>query len=130
MNIGIITFHWATNYGAVLQAYALQEKLSQEGHKASFINYYPARYKKNYFNDVLTRHIKQIPKRLREIKKERKIALFREKYLNATKYYSTSAKLKKANFLYDAYICGSDQIWNESFTSKGERKKTFSYFLD
>lgn len=27
MKIGILTFHWAHNYGAVLQAYALQEVL-------------------------------------------------------------------------------------------------------
>jgi polysaccharide pyruvyl transferase WcaK-like protein len=32
--------------------------------------------------------------------------------------------------LYDVYICGSDQIWNPSFTARGERKITLSYFLD
>ena len=32
MNIGILTFHWATNYGAVLQCYALQSYLTSIGH--------------------------------------------------------------------------------------------------
>ena len=130
MKIGIITFHWAANYGAVLQGYALQEKLTKKGNKVSIINYYPKRFKKNYLNALLTKHIRQIPARIREIEKEKNIAPFRKRYLNMTKYYSSSEKLKNAEFLFDAYICGSDQIWNESFTLKGERKKTFSYFLD
>jgi hypothetical protein len=31
MNLEIVTFHFANNYGAVLQAYALQAHLSQYG---------------------------------------------------------------------------------------------------
>ena len=38
--------------------------------------------------------------------------------------------LKKAKFDYDCYISGSDQVWNTSFLKGGERKKTYSYFLD
>lgn len=44
--IGILTFHWADNYGAVLQAYALRKYLSQNGYNAEVVNYnckYPAR---------------------------------------------------------------------------------------
>ena len=43
MKIGILTFHWASNYGAVLQAYALQEHLRQAGHAVEIINYQPVR---------------------------------------------------------------------------------------
>ena len=32
MKIGTITFHWANNYGAVLQAYALQQFLKNKGY--------------------------------------------------------------------------------------------------
>ena len=39
MKIGIITFHAARNYGAVLQAYALQTHLKKAGHQPFFINY-------------------------------------------------------------------------------------------
>lgn len=28
--IGILTFHWSTNYGAILQAYCLQEYLREQ----------------------------------------------------------------------------------------------------
>lgn len=39
MKIGIVTFNSAHNYGAVLQAWALQEYLKGEGHEPSIINY-------------------------------------------------------------------------------------------
>ena len=45
MKIGTITFHWATNYGAVLQAYALQHYLKQNQLETEIINYIPFRVK-------------------------------------------------------------------------------------
>lgn len=41
MKIGIITFHWAANYGAVLQAYALSSYLKSKGCAVEIINYRP-----------------------------------------------------------------------------------------
>ena len=39
MKIGIITFNGAHNYGAQIQAYALQSYLKQQGHDVKVINY-------------------------------------------------------------------------------------------
>ena len=39
MKVGIITFNSAHNYGAVLQAWALQEYLGTNGHEVEIINY-------------------------------------------------------------------------------------------
>ena len=39
MKIGIITFHNALNYGAMLQAYALQKYLLLQGHDVEIIDY-------------------------------------------------------------------------------------------
>ena len=39
MKIGILTFHRAHNYGAVLQCYALQERLKMAGYDVSVIDY-------------------------------------------------------------------------------------------
>ena len=50
MKIGIMTFHWSANYGAVMQAYALSEYLKREGAEPYVIDYYPARLKKNLMN--------------------------------------------------------------------------------
>lgn len=39
MKIGILTFHRAINYGAVLQCYALSEVLKKMGHDVFVIDY-------------------------------------------------------------------------------------------
>ena len=39
MKVGILTFHRAHNYGAVLQCYALQEILKRKGHTVQIIDY-------------------------------------------------------------------------------------------
>ena len=39
----IITFHCVPNYGAVLQAYALQTKLKEVSSKAGIVDYRPSR---------------------------------------------------------------------------------------
>ena len=39
MKIGIMTFHRAINYGAVLQTYALQKYLNDSGYDAEVIDY-------------------------------------------------------------------------------------------
>ena len=45
--IGILTFHNAVNYGAILQCYALQNALEQRGYNVEVIDYTPL-----YFNKV------------------------------------------------------------------------------
>lgn len=42
MNIGILTFHFALNYGAMLQAYALRSTIRNDGHTCSIIDYMPS----------------------------------------------------------------------------------------
>ena len=58
--IGILTFHNAHNYGAVLQAYALKTKLNRMGYKAKILNYqnpYIARlYRKAFILILEERH--------------------------------------------------------------------------
>ena len=41
--IGTMTFHWATHYGAVIQAYALQKCLKDFGYETEIIDYVPKR---------------------------------------------------------------------------------------
>jgi len=125
MKIGTITFHWATNYGAVLQAYALQKYLNQIGYDTEIINYIPLRVK-------LIKNIMWIKNlKISEFVKEKKIKKFRKEYLQLSKtsYYTNNSLIKKCND-YDVYICGSDQIWNESFVLSAEKKPTLSYYLN
>lgn len=127
MTVGIMTFHWAANYGAVLQAFALQEFLRELGFDAVIINYLPRRLILRDTARLIARgRIKTL--RVRR-QKERKIKPFRTGYLRLTKRYGSFASLKSCTG-FDAVIAGSDQIWNESFTMCGERGPTLSYFLD
>lgn len=122
--IGTLTFHWATNYGAVLQAYALQTFLVKNGFDTEIIDYRPGR--------VL------LIQRINMIRYRNKAMFFREKYLkdfrrkeiklSARKYWNQKA-LVKAFGNYNTLIVGSDQIWNPSFTLGAEGKTTLSYFF-
>ena len=58
--IGILTFHWANNYGAVLQAFALQKKLNMLGYHAEIIDYIPFTFKKNIFKHFISRYPRRI----------------------------------------------------------------------
>ena len=125
MKIGILTFHWASNYGAVLQAYALQEHLRQAGHAVEIINYQPVR--------VIVR-LKLGRVRERDIAgmvKTWRIRSFRRRnlHLSRSRFYSSRA-LRLAPLEYDAVVCGSDQVWNEWFVLWAEPRPTLSYYLD
>ena len=48
MKIGILTFHGADNYGAVLQAFALQEYIQSINNVAEMVNYSPEAVLKDY----------------------------------------------------------------------------------
>ena len=45
---GIITFHFADNYGAVLQAYALEHTIEKLGIKTEIIDFVPKKLKEPY----------------------------------------------------------------------------------
>lgn len=130
MKIGIITFHWATNYGAVLQAYAMQEYLKSCGHMVEIINYKPSQY--DFSAITYLKHPRKIKYLYRDIKfqkKESDINRFRIRYLNLTKRFFRQEELFALGDKYDVLISGSDQILNPSFTLKGEGCPTSSYFL-
>lgn len=52
MKAGIITFHWGTNHGAILQAYALMKSLEKlpEFENVEIINYFPKNHRTNIGN--------------------------------------------------------------------------------
>ena len=119
--IGILTFHWATNYGAVLQAYALQNYLSLAGFDTEVIDYRPGRV---LFIQQIT-HLKNRSYH----RKERALRQFRKKLRLSPETIYWSSKLKTILDKYDYVIAGSDQVWNPSFTLGAEGKPTLSYFF-
>lgn len=130
MKIGIITFHWPENYGAVLQAYALQSYLESQGHTVSIINYRPFNQSLYYLSVLM--HPAQIKNIGGIRRKKRKNALldhFRKQYLHLTKRFYSCQQLMLKDLDFDLLISGSDQVLNPSFTCWGERKPTSTYYL-
>ena len=53
MKVGILTFYYADNYGAMLQAYALHRYIQNNGAEAYFVPYIPANEQRAYSIDPL-----------------------------------------------------------------------------
>lgn len=131
MKINTITCHNVYNYGATLQAYALQTYLQSLGNEVEIIDYAPRYHSwscwnipenstvyklasKNMFIHFLYachRWIKH--KRETNLIREKKFDEFDKKYLRlTTKHYVNYEQLKQDPPKADIYIAGSDQIWN------------------
>lgn len=118
MKIGILTLPLHTNYGGILQAYALQTVLERMGHKVVIIDE-PIRQLKSSKKRIFKRIIKKIIGRPTTIFWEKysfenypivsqNINKFINRYLSRT-VASSPLELKEAD--YDAIVVGSDQIW-------------------
>ena len=140
MKIKTITCHEVYNHGASLQEYALLKFLENHGHESETIHYKPhylsehfnfwrisnPRYEKNIFIKSIYLILK-FPFRYKMLKRKKTFDAFSEKYIKSTKkLYRTNQDLKLDLPEADAYICGSDQIWN-SFFPNG---KDPSFYLD
>ena len=130
MKIGIMTFHWAANHGALLQTYALQKALADlfPGSEISIVDYKPAQFDMTLKRLLGSRRIKIFFNNLREIKVEKQLAPFRNRFSRTYRYYSTEQLMRRPPNC-DVFIAGSDQIWNESYTMNGEGKLTPAYYL-
>ncbi|KAB7708176.1 polysaccharide pyruvyl transferase family protein [Bacillus aerolatus] len=140
MKICTITCHDVYNHGASLQAYGLMKYLTNCGHDVEIIDYKPD-YLSNHYNllsidnskwarNILTKSIYlvlKIPMRIPELKRKKAFDKFTNEYLKITKSRFASNDEIKKNLPYaDAFICGSDQIWN----SLHENGKDPAFYLD
>lgn len=113
MKVGIITFHNALNAGAILQAYALQTILTSWGHQVEFINYKPI--KKYNIKSYISKSPILIFNKWRNIyngKRYAKRGDFNKVLTLSPQTYLSYKDLTDYPMDYDAYIAGSDQIWN------------------
>lgn len=123
-NIGIITFHCAHNYGALLQVYALQEKTRMLGYKVEIINYRNKNILNTYKLIKLSKNpincIKLLYNSFKYYKYNKKrydnFENFINKNLKLTKEYKSLNELKNDSPKFDCYITGSDQVWNTDIT--------------
>ena len=154
MKIGIVTYAKCDNYGAELQAYALQWKLNQMGYdaelidlekkekdlasnKASIIPAIRNRFKVYGWKapweimklcfDVLQRKISAKENETNQEEKHKLFIEFFEKNIrHSAKHYTLEEIRTTKDLDYDVYIAGSDQIWNTDCPNG----HTPGYYLD
>lgn len=145
MRIGIITY-WQTtsNYGQMLQNFALQKLLLDIGHEPYLIRYAHSEVKLSDWLDILKMSIFTIienVRRRRFVKPSRRVSLtiiepkddsrkfidFKNKELKQSdKVYYSLYELQTTPPEADAYIAGSDQIWGKTL----KFKENSAFFLN
>lgn len=127
MKIKTLTTYDVYNYGASLQAYALQTYLADSGNDVEIINYQPEYLTRKYdykwvnpeswmSRNIVARCLYRVMKYLQRqttLGRKRKFDEFNHKILKETKQkYLTYDDLCQNPPEADLYIVGSDQIWN------------------
>lgn len=126
MKIGVLTLPLHTNYGGILQAYALQQVLKRMGHEAVLLDrrrftepvWYlrPLVYGKRIFcKFVLKKKLSVFYERdkTREIEnKQRNTLEFVRKHIDR-QIFKNYKEIKEGT--YDCLIAGSDQVWRQRY---------------
>lgn len=123
MKVGILTFHRAHNYGAVLQCYALQQTLLGMGADVCVIDYQPEEFcKYDRISSIdwrfVSRNLVHLPSTFRYLKNTSKqIRLERLRIRHFHGFVERWLKLTKPCQVFsipadfDVYVIGSDQVW-------------------
>lgn len=118
MNASVITIHFGINYGSALQSYAMINILKGMGLSAEVIDYIPERYsfRVKYFEKKgikgTLKCFAAFPFRCRY---QHVFTHFLKKYVPMTRRFTNPSDLHTFCSSYDAYIAGSDQIWNSDY---------------
>lgn len=128
MKVGILTFHNAHNFGAVLQAYALKTCVKQLGHEVRIVNYRNPKIQSVYPKYLPPRFtVKDInPKRWKQFIYDTLRGIYGQKewakrwnafeeFINHHLLENDTKQIEMQDFedlALDAYLLGSDQIWS------------------
>lgn len=119
--IGIMTWFQYHNYGTALQVTALSKIISDTGFRPIIINYKNKlrpifEHKKTVFEDAISElysRYKEHPyHRFEREDREQKFLSFLNENLEFSSKITTLSELEDLNSVYDAFVCGSDQIWS------------------
>lgn len=128
--VGILTFHRALNYGATLQAYALQQFLIDNGINNEIVDYVSPKIEESYKPFHVNKHnyLRAVARGMlcsNTIKRKKKVFdMFRNNYLILSDTYYSKESLERINSEYEYFICGSDQVWSPGCVGFDE-----NYFL-
>ena len=141
MRVGLFTYHFSENYGALLQAFSLRQWFLKRGIDAEFVNYHPTYVEEGgaldrpwkpslWRKNAVMLYMKQAHLRRQvfgDREQCRSFEAFRAKHLGVSGPRLRHASEVTAQIQhYDMLVCGSDQIWNPSI----QRGLDPVYFLD
>ena len=135
--IGLVTYYNSDNYGALLQAYALQREIVRDGCECTVIshNRFSVKIRENAgrksgrlakFGRLaknVVRYPRSVKLRVSGLTKAVKHGKTRQQLANAAfrnaefpatteEFYVSTKQIMNNPPLFDGYVCGSDQIWN------------------
>ena len=117
MKVGIITFHCSYNFGSALQAYALQRAVTSLGNECLIIDYRSRdydQYRLFHFGHPVAM-VRDLISFRRNARRRSSFQAFWNNFfcLTAETYsFHDEAALSELSAKFDAFVCGSDQIWN------------------
>lgn len=116
MKVGIITITNGTNYGNRLQIYAVQQVLKKLGHESELIENHTWRHGKGYQVKRCLKILLNYHQEGDEYKREKTFHEFDSKYIKiGAECFDENYRNSKLGSCYDAFLCGSDQIWNPKY---------------
>lgn len=117
--IGVLTFHRAINYGAVLQTYGLITTLHAIAPGCQVIDYRGERLENHYKPIYLPKNknkLKSLAKCMIKypiaVKRRKVFSQFVSKYIPVTEEIYDDHTIGQANAQFCSYITGSDQVWS------------------
>lgn len=131
--IAIVTFHRTGNYGAALQSFALQTVLSRQfdvdilDYRNEYLEKLYSR--KNYSVKDKTRLIARrivYPLKTSQLEtRKKRFDNFYQKFHHLSSNVYDAGNISEATNIYDAFIAGSDQVWNPHLS-----RNDWNYFLE
>ena len=125
MKVGILTLYYKNyNFGGQLQAYALQKFLRNNSVNCEQICFQKSFRRKRNSNRSIKKILKGVVWNILNIFVNR---MLKKRYMNFQKFSEsiphtnniyTFDNIEELKNYYDCFICGSDQIWNDTFNSK------------
>ena len=129
MRIAIVTLPLHTNYGGLLQAFALKRSLEDMGHEATVLDRkvkmpLPAAWKAPFIYMKRLVCGKPLPEVFRELKYRRDYPVFAAKVQRFTDEHISPRMIDGLRDVkegeYDAFIVGSDQVWRPLYFGRIE----------
>lgn len=135
MKIGILTYHACFNYGACLQAYALQTTIKKLGYKCEIIDYQSdiLRNISDVFSKKPTnireiiKNVTRFPYKSQLLERQKLFEDFINNNLELSQRCRTEKDVERQAEQYDCIVCGSDQTWN---LDPSVRYQNAVYFLN